>query len=60
MHKYFPAIGFSNLYNKSDLMRLVDKVINEDFTRVITTSVGDNVLADFEKEIAPGIGIKIC
>ncbi len=59
MHRYFQAIGFSNLNNKKDLMKLVKGVVDNDYTTFKTASVGDILYADYIKEFAPGMGIVI-
>ena len=59
MHRYYQAIGFSNLKNKRDLMKLVNDVVDYNFTSVMTATVGDTLYADYVKEFAPGMGIVI-
>ncbi|MCQ2081448.1 MAG: DUF3881 family protein [Lachnospiraceae bacterium] len=58
MHKFMRAIGFSKL-NRKETQRLVTDVIVDAGVRSYTSLDGDNVIACFSKEVAPGIGLTV-
>ena len=60
MHKYMRAIGFSKLNNRKDEKKLITDVIVNSSKRNYTTYSDTTLLAQFDKEFAPGIGIAVC
>lgn len=58
MHKFMRAIGFSKL-NRKETQKLVTDVIMNADVRSYTSLDGDNVIASFTREVAPGIGMTV-
>ena len=54
------AIGFSKLNNRKDEKKLITDVIVNSSKRNYTTYSDTTLLAQFDKEFAPGIGIAVC
>jgi hypothetical protein len=60
MHSYLRAIGFSNINNRTDLNRLLDRIIEEPSKMSSIQQVGDTgSLTEVTKEYAEGIGITL-
>lgn len=60
MHKYMRAIGFSSTIDRRKLQKLItDVIVNSDYRNYATIS-DSAVLAEFDKEYAPGMGIAVC
>ncbi len=60
MHKFLRAVGFSELNNRTEYEELVQKIAIEADGRAYTSTDGDNMIAVFNKEFAPGTGIAVC
>ena len=60
MHKFLRAVGFSELINRTEYEELVQKIVLEADNRAYTSTSGDNMVAVFNKEFAPGTGIAVC
>jgi len=60
MHKYMRAIGFSSLTERKEQQKLITDVIVNSDRRTYTTNSDTTLLAEFDKEYAPGIGIAVC
>jgi len=61
MHKFMRAIGFSNLDNRRMQQKLITDVIINPTKRNYTSKDSDNsLLAEFDKDFAPGMGIAVC
>lgn len=61
MHKYMRAIGFSKLDDRRMQQKLITDVIINPTRRNYTSKADDNaLLAEFDKEFAPGMGIAVC
>ncbi len=60
MHKFLRAVGFSELNNRTEYEELVQKIALEADNRAYTSTDGDNMVAVFNKEFAPGTGIAVC
>ena len=60
MHKFLRAVGFSELSNRTEYEELVQKIAIEADGRAYTSTDGDNMIAVFNKEFAPGTGIAVC
>lgn len=60
MHKFLRAVGFSELNNRTEYEELVQKIAMEADNRAYTSTNGDNMVAVFNKEFAPGTGIAVC
>lgn len=58
MHKFLRSIGFSKL-NRKDTQKLVTDIIVNGSDRQYTSLDGDNIIASFSKEVAPGVGITV-
>lgn len=60
MHSYLRAIGFSNINNRADLNRLLDKVTEEPSRMRSIQQAGDTgSLTEITKEYAEGMGITL-
>lgn len=59
MHKYLRAIGFSNIINRNDMQKLIEKTIKES-TETYCVSVGDTLYGDYWLEVGNGMGIVVC
>lgn len=60
VHSYLRAIGFQNNMKKSDIEKLTDEIITcPDRVEVSEDSMG-NEFVEMTKEIAPGVGIRVC
>ena len=60
MHRYMRAIGFAGLTDRKETQRLVTDAIINSTNRNYTSYQGDDMIAQFDKEYAPGIGISVC
>ena len=60
MHKYMRAIGFSEVWNRKELQKLLTNVVVEGKERAYTSNGDETLLASFSKEFAPNIGITVC
>lgn len=60
MHKFLRAVGFSSINKRKDYELLIQKVVSEATSRAYTSNDDENMLAEFSKEFAPGMGITIC
>ncbi len=60
MHKFLRAVGFSSVTKRKDYELLIQKVVSEATSRAYTSRDDENMLAEFTKEFAPGIGITVC
>lgn len=59
MHKYLRAVGFSNLKNRDDMQKLIDKSIRE-ATGTYCVAVGDELLGDYCLKCGDKMGVAIC
>ena len=60
MHKYMRAIGFSEVWNRKELQKLLTDVVVEGKERAYTSNGDETLLASFSKEFAPNIGVTVC
>jgi hypothetical protein len=62
MHKFLRAVGFGQLKTKKQEEILLRDIIRTPHNRSMVTNPSDNdmLYAEFAKEFAPGIGIKVC
>ncbi len=60
MHKYLRAVGFSDLNKRTEYEELVQKIAIEADNRAYTSIDDENMIAVFNKEFAPGMGIAVC
>ncbi len=54
------AVGFAGLTDRKETQRLVTDAIINSTNRNYTSYQGDDMIAQFDKEYAPGIGISVC
>lgn len=59
MHKYLRAIGFSEINNRNDMQKLIEKTIRES-TETYCVSVGDTLYGDYWLESGSGMGLVVC
>lgn len=60
MHKYYRAIGFSDVTSRDQANQLIKKTINDADVKTFMTYENDIILAEYRKEYAPGMGICVC
>ena len=60
MHKYMRAIGFSEVWSRKELQKLLTDVVVEGKERAYTSNGDETLLASFSKEFAPNIGVTVC
>lgn len=60
MHKYLPAIGFSNVKTRSDLDNIIKECAAEPTERLYTSNSDNSLFAMFSKDFAPGLGLAVC
>lgn len=60
MHNYLRAIGFSELHDKKELKKLIEKAVKDATERAYTSKEENSVLAEFCKDFAENIGIAVC
>lgn len=60
MHKYMRAIGFSHFDNKRKLQELLTEVVVNPDKRGITLNPENEMIGEFSKDFAPGLGITVC
>lgn len=60
MHKYLPAIGFSNVKNRGELDNIIKECASGPTERVYTSNSDNTLFAMFSKDFAPGIGLAVC
>lgn len=60
IHSYMRAIGFAGLRGRSDLNRLIGESVQQATTRDYVKSDGGVVVAQFDREFAPGVGLSVC
>ena len=60
MHKYMRAIGFSQFENKKKLQELLTDVVLHSDQSGIALNQDKQVLGEFCKNFAPGIGLAVC
>lgn len=60
MHSYLRAIGFQNNMKKSDIEKLTDEIISCPDRVEVSEDSMENEFVEMTKEIAPGVGIRIC
>lgn len=60
MHKYLRAIGFASMKKRSEYEKLVQKIASDSVERAYTSLDDDYMIAMYNKEFAPGMGIAVC
>lgn len=60
MHKYLRAVGFSDVNTKSKLQVLIGQAVKNAEERSFSTYGEDTLLAEYNLEVAPGIGVTVC
>lgn len=60
LHRFMRAIGFSKKMERKDLKNLLTDVIVSATKRSYTTNKEDEIIAEFSKDFANNIGIKVC
>ncbi len=60
MHKYLRAVGLAGLKERKDVQRLVTDAIVNSTSRRYTSYNDDELIAQFDKELAPGMGLSVC
>ena len=60
MHKYMRAIGFSHFDSKRKLQELLTEVVVNPDKRGITLNPENEMVGEFSKDFAPGLGITVC
>jgi hypothetical protein len=60
LHKYMRAIGFSEVWSRKELQKLLTDVVVEGKERAYTSNGDETLLASFSKEFAPNIGVTVC
>lgn len=54
------AVGFASLTERKDLQKLVTEAILNSTNRKYTSYHDDEMIAQFDREYAPGIGVSVC
>lgn len=60
MHKYLRAVGFASLKKRSEFEKLIHKIATESDNRAYTSLDDDSMIAVYNMEFAPGVGISVC
>lgn len=60
MHKFMRAIGFSKKIERKELKKLLTDVVVTAAGRSYTTNKENDLIAEFSKDFADNIGIKVC
>ncbi|MCR5254731.1 MAG: DUF3881 family protein [Acetatifactor sp.] len=60
MHKYMRAVGFSDYADRSKQKALLQEIVLNANNRSYTLNKEGIMLADFCKDVAPGIGVAVC
>lgn len=60
MHKYLRAVGFASLEKRSDFEVLIQNIACEATERTYTSLDDNYMIAEYDKEFAPGLGIAVC
>lgn len=60
MHRYLRAVGFADLKKREDFESLIRKIASDSTDRAFTSLNDDSMIAVYNKEFAPGIGISVC
>ena len=60
MHKFLRAIGMAEIKSRKDLQKIITDSIQEATIRTYTTNEEGEILAEFCKDFADGIGIAVC
>lgn len=60
MHKYLRAVGFGSLKKRSDYEMLVQNIAVEATERAYTSYDDEYMIAVYNKDFAPGMGIAVC
>ena len=59
MHKFLRAIGFSELTSRKELQKIITDSIQEATVRTYTTNEEGEIMAEFRRDFANGIGIVV-
>ncbi len=60
MHKYLRAVGFSKIRKKSELKKILNKVLKEPTTKEYVSLNDESIAVEYKKEFADSVGIVIC
>ena len=60
MHKYLRAVGFSKLRKKSELKKILSKVLKEPTTKEYVSLNDESIAVEYKKEFADSVGIVVC
>lgn len=60
MHRYLRAIGLSSLKKRSEYEELIKEVASNSIERSYTSLDDEYMIAVYNKEFAPGLGISVC
>lgn len=60
MHKYLRAVGFASIKKRRDYEMLVQNIAVEATERAYTSYDDEYMIAVYNKDFAPGIGIAVC
>ena len=60
MHKYMRAVGFSKLESRKRLQELLTETIINADRRAVTRNQENQILGEFCKDFAKGLGIAVC
>ena len=60
MHKFLRAVGMAEIESRKELQKIITDSIQEATIRMYTTNEEGEILAEFCKDFADGIGIAVC
>ncbi|MCR5670588.1 MAG: DUF3881 family protein [Butyrivibrio sp.] len=60
MHKFLRAVGFSQIKNRQELTDVITGAIQNAQRRAYVTNSDEVILAQFERDVAEGIGLAVC
>ena len=60
MHKYLRAVGFSKIRKKSELKKILNKVLKEPTTKEYVSLNDESIAVEYKKEFTDSLGIVVC
>ena len=60
MHRFLRAVGFSQIKDRKELTNLITNSIQDSSKRNYVTSGDNEILAEFKRDFADGIGLAVC